>query len=49
MDVRVARIFNTFGPMMHMYDGKLIILCFHTTVHMYILLAFCIYMYIHVC
>ena len=23
MDVRVARIFNTYGPKMHMYDGKM--------------------------
>ena len=22
MDVRVARIFNTYGPKMHMYDGN---------------------------
>ncbi|XP_003391988.3 PREDICTED: UDP-glucuronic acid decarboxylase 1-like, partial [Amphimedon queenslandica] len=23
IDVRVARIFNTYGPRMHMYDGKI--------------------------
>ena len=22
VEVRVARIFNTFGPRMHMFDGK---------------------------
>ena len=25
MEVRVARIFNTYGPKMHMYDGRLTI------------------------
>lgn len=24
MDVRVARIFNTFGPRMHMNDGRVV-------------------------
>ena len=27
VDVRVARIFNTYGPKMHMYDGKSTINC----------------------
>ena len=29
VDVRVARIFNTYGPRMHMFDGKFQEISFH--------------------